>query len=66
MDRDEIMHLVNATAPKYQSWGCEAHFQNFAQHLLQIERQACAQRVQELVDLRVPASEYPKLIRGEA
>jgi hypothetical protein len=42
MTRDEIMHLVNETAPRYQSWGIEAHFQNFAQRLLQIEREACA------------------------
>jgi hypothetical protein len=42
MTRDEIMHLVNETAPRYQSWGIEAHFQLFAQRLLQIERKACA------------------------
>jgi hypothetical protein len=43
MTRDEIMHLVNETAPRYQSWGIEAHFQAFAQRLLQIEREACAE-----------------------
>ena len=42
MTRDEIMHLVNETAPRYESWGCEAHFQNFAHQLIQIEREACA------------------------
>lgn len=42
MTSDEIMHLVNETAPRYQSWGIEAHFQNFAQRLLQIEREQCA------------------------
>jgi hypothetical protein len=43
MTRDDIMHLVNETAPRYQSWGCEAHFQLFATRLLEIEREACAQ-----------------------
>lgn len=43
MTRDEIMALVNETAPRYESWGIEAHFQLFAQRLLQIEREACAQ-----------------------
>jgi len=42
MTRDEIMHLANETAPRYQSWGIEAHFQLFAQRLIQIEREACA------------------------
>jgi hypothetical protein len=48
MTRDEIMHLVNETAPRYQSWGIEAHFQNFAQRLLQIEREACAKACAEV------------------
>ncbi len=47
MTRDEIMQLVNETAPIYQSWGIEAHFQNFAQRLLQIEREACAKACAE-------------------
>ncbi|CAB4197128.1 hypothetical protein UFOVP1304_2 [uncultured Caudovirales phage] len=42
MTRDEIMHLVNLSAPKYEPFGCEAHFQNFAQKLIQIERDTCA------------------------
>jgi hypothetical protein len=42
MNRDEIMHLVNACAPRYESWGCEAHFQAFAKRLMAIEREACA------------------------
>jgi hypothetical protein len=42
MTRDEIMHLVNETAPKYEPFGCEAHFQNFARRLIDIEREACA------------------------
>ncbi len=40
MDRDDIMHLVNETAPRYESWGCEAHFQLFAQRLIEREREA--------------------------
>ena len=48
MTRDEIMRLVNETAPRYQSWGVEAHFQNFAQRLLQIEREACATACAEM------------------
>lgn len=52
MTRDEIMHLVNETAPRYESWGCEAHFQLFAQRLMQIEREACA-RVCEQVSEEV-------------
>jgi len=39
MDRDDIMHLVNETAPRYESWGCEAHFQLFAKRLMEIERE---------------------------
>jgi hypothetical protein len=42
MTRDEIMALVNETAPRYESWGCEAHFQAFAKRLMAIEREACA------------------------
>ena len=47
MTRDEIMHLVNECAPRYESWGCEAHFQNFAHQLIQIEREACAKEVED-------------------
>jgi hypothetical protein len=47
MTRDEIMALVNETAPRYESWGCEAHFQNFARRLLLIEREACAKEVED-------------------
>jgi len=42
MTRDEIMALVNETAPRYESFGCEAHFQAFAKRLMAIEREACA------------------------
>ena len=67
MDKDEIMHLVNATAPKYQSWGCEAHFQLFAQRLLQIEREAIA----KMFDGNVWAYDYREIAtairaRGDA
>ena len=48
MSRDDIMHLVNETAPRYQSWGIEAHFQLFAQRLLKIEREACATACAEI------------------
>ena len=54
MDRDEIMHLVNETAPRYESWGCEAHFQLFAQRLIEREREACA----KLVFNSPPSDEY--------
>lgn len=47
MTRDEIMHLVNECAPLYQPWGIEAHFQLFAQRLLEIEREACAKEVED-------------------
>lgn len=50
MDRDEIMHLVNETAPRYESWGCEAHFQLFAKRLMEREREACATVCGELAD----------------
>jgi hypothetical protein len=43
MNRDDIMHLVNETAPRYESWGCEAHFQLFAKRLMEREREACVQ-----------------------
>lgn len=42
MTRDEIALLMSETAPRYQSWGIEAHFQSFAARLLEIEREACA------------------------
>jgi hypothetical protein len=51
MDKDAVMHLVNATAPKYESWGCEAHFQNFARRMIEIEREACAAFLERRVDL---------------
>jgi hypothetical protein len=47
MDRDDIMHLVNETAPRYESWGCEAHFQLFAKRLMEREREACAKVADE-------------------
>ncbi len=50
MDRDDIMHLVNETAPRYESWGCEAHFQLFAQRLMEREREACAKICEEVGD----------------
>lgn len=61
LTRDDIMHLVNETAPRYQSWGIEAHFQNFAKSLSAIvaahERARClrvcrevAQEAQEMGD----------------
>lgn len=49
MDRDDIMHLVNECAPRYESWGCEAHFQLFAKRLMEREREACAKVFQLLV-----------------
>jgi formate dehydrogenase maturation protein FdhE len=72
MDKDEIMHLVNATAPKYQSWGCEAHFQNFATQLLQqveqrvqAEREACIEILSrtEFTSLEHMPSEAALIIR---
>ena len=48
MTRDEIMHLVNETAPRYMSWGIETHFQRFAARLLEIEREACAKACADL------------------
>lgn len=51
MTRDDIMHLVNETAPRYQSWGIEAHFQLFAQRLLQIEREACIAACEQVARL---------------
>lgn len=42
MTRDEIAILIAETAPRYQSWGIEAHFQLFAERLIQIEREQCA------------------------
>lgn len=42
MTRDEIMALVNETAPRYMSWGIESHFQRFASRVMEIEREACA------------------------
>jgi hypothetical protein len=51
MTRDDIMHLVNETAPRYESWGCEAHFQLFAKRLMEREREACADFLERGVDL---------------
>jgi len=51
MTRDEIMALVNETAPKYEPFGCEAHFQAFARRLIEIEREACAAFLERRVDL---------------
>lgn len=31
------MHLVNETAPRLSGWGSEAHFQLFAERLLQLQ-----------------------------
>jgi hypothetical protein len=52
MTRDEIMALVNETAPRYESWGCEAHFQNFARRVIEIEREACAKICDESAGFR--------------
>lgn len=48
MTRDEIAILMSETAPRYQSWGIEAHFQSFAARLLEIEREACARACDEV------------------
>ena len=66
MTRDEIMHLVNETAPRYESFGCEAHFQAFAQRLLEIEREACAKEVDYWLggEWHIPAVVAATLIRG--
>lgn len=48
MTRDEIMQLVNETAPRYQSWGIEAHFQAFAAKLIAAERERCALLCEEV------------------
>lgn len=52
MTRDDIMHLVNETAPRYQSWGCEAHFQLFAKRLLEIERETYEKRSDKYEELQ--------------
>lgn len=48
MTRDEIAILISETAPRYMSWGIEAHFQLFAERLIQIEREACARICDEV------------------
>lgn len=65
MTRDEIMLLVNETAPRYQSWGIEAHFQAFAKRLLEIEREACIKILSrtEFTSLEHMPSEAALIIR---
>jgi len=40
MTKDEIAQIMQDTSGMI--WGDEAHFQRFAKHLIDIEREACA------------------------
>lgn len=62
MTKDEVMHLVNETAPRYESWGCEAHFQHFAQRLAVIVSAAERERIAKIFeDDGWPPYDYPEV-----
>lgn len=55
---EQVMAFAEVVAAAERE-ACE----RFAALVLAEEREACARKVQDLVDQRIPASEYPDLIR---
>lgn len=64
MTREEVIRMAREAYGDWYPNAVPHELERFAALVAAAEREACAQQVQNLVDHRVPASEYPNRIRA--